>query len=186
VSAAGFTLVDTLLTATFLGIVAATAVPAVMDVSDSLRLGQGAREVERELQTARLRAVGTNRPIRVRFNCPAAGEYRMVELIGTPTTPAAADGALNRCVQGDYPYPPADQNPITVPNHDGPTRRLPVSVTFGAIKTLEFWPDGSVHADTGGGNPWPVLTTTGTAITVVKKTETKSITVNGLGKIQIQ
>jgi len=186
VSAAGFTLIDTLLTVTFFGIVAAIAVPSVIDANEGLRLGQGAREVERELQTARLRAVSTNRPIRVRFNCPAAGQYRMVELLGTPTVPAAADAALNRCAQGDYPYPPADQNPITVPNHDGPTRRLPVSVTFGAIKTLEFWPDGSVHADTGGGNPWPVLTTTGTAITVVKKTQTKSITVNGLGKIQLQ
>ena len=184
--AAGFTLVDTLMTVTIFGIVAAIAVPALRDVNDSIRLSQGAREVERELQTARLRAVSTNRPIRVRFNCPTAGEYRMVELMGTPSAPAAADAALDRCSQQKYPYPPADQNPITVPNQDGPARRLPVTVTFGAVKTLEFWPDGSVHADAGGGSPWPVLTSTGTAITVVKKTDTKSITVNGLGKIQIQ
>lgn len=186
-SEAGFTLIDMVVTVAILITLMGMAVPIFRDMSDAMRLGQGAREVERELQTARLKAVTSNRTMRVRFNCPSAGEYRMVELLGTSSVPMAADSAANRCQQTSYPYPPADFNPMTVPNHDGPPRRLHTSLTFGATKTLEFWPDGSVHADAGAGtNPWPVVASTGTAITVVKGASTKSVTVNGLGKIQVQ
>lgn len=186
-SEAGFTLIDMVVTVAILAIVLGMAVPTFRDMSDSMRVGQGAREVERELQTARLKAVTSNRAIRLRFNCPTVGEYRMVELIGTPAAPAAADTPAGRCSEVDYPYPEADFNPITVPNHDGPLRRLPRTVTFGATQTLEFWPDGSVHASSGTGTtPWLPLGSTGTAITVVKGVLTKSVTVNGLGKIQVQ
>lgn len=185
-SDAGFTLIDVLVILAILSTVMAMAVPTLRDMTDAMRLAQGAREVERELQTARLKAVTSNRAMRVRFNCPSAGEYRMVELLGTPSTPLAADTAADRCSQATYPYP-ADFNPITLPNHDGPVQRLPRTLTFGANQTLEFWPDGSVHASSGTGTtPWLPLASTGTAITVVKGALTKSVTVNGLGKIQIQ
>jgi hypothetical protein len=181
----GISLVDMLLAVAVLGILSAMAVALAQNVTEGMRLGQGAREVERELQTARLKAVTSNRPIRVRFNCPVGGQYRMVELIGTPSVAAAADSSADRCKQTSYPYPP-DVDPVTLPNHDGPVRSLHPKLTFGAAKTLEFWPDGSVHEDNGTPDKWPVLTGTGTAITIVKGATTKSITVNGLGKIQIQ
>lgn len=185
-SEAGFSLTEMLAVVAVLVIVSASAVPMMRDMSENLRLGQAAREVERELQTARLKAVSSNRPIRLRFNCPVAGQYRMVELLGTPSSPALEDDAANRCQQNLYPSPAPDNNPITVPNHDGPVRRLPKDVAFGAIETLEFWPDGSVHADAGAGNPWPVVPSPGTAISVTKGVSVKQITVNGLGKIQLQ
>ena len=174
-------------------ILAGITVPAMKDVTDGMRLGQAAREVERELQTARLKAVTSNRAIRVRFNCPTARKYRMVELIGTPTSNAAADQPMNRCQETVYPSVAPDNNPLTVPNHDGPTRELHSSVSFGATRTLEFWPDGSVHAndppsDTppSGGSAWPVLPSGGVSITLTKGSTIKTITVNGLGKIQLQ
>lgn len=185
-SDAGFSLTEMLAVVAVLVIVSATAVPMMRDATESMRLGQAAREVERELQTARLKAVSSNRAIRVRFNCPVAGQYRMVELIGTPSNPALEDIAANRCQTNVYPSPAADNNPITVPNHDGPVRRLPKDVAFGAIETLEFWPDGSVHSDEGIGDPWPVVPSPGTAISVTKGVSVKQITVNGLGKIQLQ
>jgi type II secretory pathway pseudopilin PulG len=185
-SDAGFSLTEVLAVSTVLIIMAATAVPMMRDASENLKLGQAAREVERELQTARLKAVSSNRPMRVRFNCPVVGQYRMVELLGTPSIPALEDSAANRCQMNVYPSPAPDNNPITVPNHDGPLRRLPKDVSFGAIKTLEFWPDGSVHADAGGSLPWPPLAPPGTAISVTKGVSVKQITVNGLGKIQLQ
>jgi hypothetical protein len=152
-----------------------------------MKLGQALREVERELQSARLKAVTSNRPIRVRFDCPAAGQYRLVELLGTPQVPSANDGVgvLSRCQQTAFPFPAADRNPVTRPNHDGPIRRLPQSVTFGAAPTLEFWPDGSVHVDSGTTNPWPVVAGTGTAVTLVKDGVLRTITVNGVGKITL-
>lgn len=183
---AGNTLVEMMGVMMVFGILGAMVVPMMKDATDGMRLGQAAREVERELQTARMKAVTSNRAIRVRFNCPAAKQYRMVELLGTPSAPAAADSAVNRCQQSVYPASAPDNNPLTVPNHDGPMRELHASVSFGATKTLEFWPDGSVHADTGIGNPWPVVPPAGTAITLTKGATVKTITVNGLGKIQLQ
>jgi prepilin-type N-terminal cleavage/methylation domain-containing protein len=191
VSEAGFTLIELLGVVTVFAIVAGMAVPALKDMVDGMRLGQAAREVERELQTARLKAVTSSRPIRVRFNCPTSGKYRMVELIGTPTANKAEDTPLSRCQETAYPAGPTDNNPLTVPNHDGPTRELHPSVAFGAAQTLEFWPDGSVHSDPTGnpptaGSSWPVLPGGGTAITLTKSGTIKTITVNGLGKIQLQ
>ena len=180
----GFSLVDLLITVAVLAVVAAGAVPVFSNMTEGLKLSQGLREVERELQTARLKAVTANRPIRVRLNCPVNGEYRMVELLGTPSVPAGAGVSLDRCKESSYSMG-GDGNPLTRPNHDGPQKRLPASVTFGATPTLEFWPDGSVHKDNGSGTPWPVVPTAGTAVTLVKGTLVKTITVNGLGKITL-
>ena len=66
-------------------------------------------EVERELQQARMLAVQTNQPMRMQFNCPSPGQYRVVELIGTSSVPAAGDGAADRCALTSYPFP-ADQD----------------------------------------------------------------------------
>ncbi|MBI4264802.1 MAG: hypothetical protein HY657_10530, partial [Acidobacteria bacterium] len=135
-----------MMTLVVFAIMAGAAVPQFMDMTGGLRLRQGLREVERELQTARLKAVTANRPIRVRFNCPTTGQYRMVELIGTPSAPNVEDDDddLGRCQTSGYPYPAADMNRLTLPNHDGPVRQLHSSLAFSetASKALEFWPDG--------------------------------------------
>lgn len=166
---------------------AAVAVPELRDSVDGMRLGMATRDVERELERARLTAVSSNRPMRVRFDCPAAGELRVVELIGSPQTPDPADSAANRCDESLYPYRAngGDANRLTRPNNDGPVRILQPDTTFAASQTLEFWPDGSVHADTSGTNPWPPLGNTGATITLSRKGQTRNITVNALGKIQM-
>jgi prepilin-type N-terminal cleavage/methylation domain-containing protein len=181
----GFSLVDMLVTMAVIGVIAGIAAPSVLDVTSRMKLGQGQREVERELQAARLKAVTSNRPMRVRFNCPAAGQYRMVELVGTPTTPDTVDSASDRCSGTKYPFPPTDNNPVSRPNLDGPVRQLPAGVSFGGTTNLEFWPDGSVHYQAASENPWSVLPTTGKSVTVTKGSETRTITVNGLGKITL-
>jgi type II secretory pathway pseudopilin PulG len=184
--AGGFTLIDTMITLAIFSILAGVAVPQLRDVTGTLALGASLRDVERELQTARLKAVTSNRPMRVRFNCPEAGSFRMVELVGSPAQPDTADSANDRCSETKYPSPPADNNSLTRPNHDGPVRRLGKSISFGSTATLEFWPDGSVHKADGATNPWPVVPSTGTAITITKGTLVRTVTVNGIGKIQLQ
>jgi len=181
----GFSLVDVLVTTLLVGIIAGIAVPLMKDFTDRIKLGQAAREVERELQAARLKAVSANQPIRLRFDCPAAGQYRMVELVGTPSVPAAADSATNRCEPLTYPYPAADKNPLTRPNHDGPLRRMDSSVSFQQSATIEFWPDGTAHADTGT-NPWTMIAGAGYNIILTRQGMTKNILVNGVGKVQVQ
>ena len=167
------------------GIVSVIGLPLLGQISGTIELGQAARQVERELQSARMTAVSANQPMRVMFNCPATSQYRMVELIGTPGVPAAADGVVGRCASDTYPFPAPDNNPITRPNNDGALKLLPSLVTFTTATTIEFWPDGTAHTNTGGSNPWPPIASPGTYIILTRGTKTKSILVNGIGKIQL-
>lgn len=183
----GFTLIDTLAVTSVLGIIMAITVPNVIASLDAVRLGQATRSVERELQKAKMLAVGKGRAFRVRFNCPVAGQYRITELIGTVSVPVAADSATNRCDQNVFPFPAADNNPITLPNHDGPIQILDPSVAFSVSQTIEFWPDGTAHHAAGGAvTPWPMIPVAGLQIQLVRKGITSTISVNGLGKIQLQ
>ena len=167
------------------GIVSVIGMPLLGQISGAIALGEAARQVERELQSARMTAVSANHPVRVMFDCPVVGQYRMVELIGTPAVPAAADGVVGRCSDSTYPFPAPDNNPITRPNNDGPLRRLGALVTFTTATTIEFWPDGSAHTNTGGINPWPPIASTGTNIILTRSGKTRSILVNGIGKVQL-
>jgi prepilin-type N-terminal cleavage/methylation domain-containing protein len=182
----GFTMVDIVAALALIGILSAIAIPSVTSAIDASRLGQATREVERELQTAKSRAVGKGRPIRVRFNCPSAGMYRLTELIGTVSAPDAADTASNRCDEGAYPFPAGDGDPMTLPNIDGPLRRLSGEVSFSAVQTIEFWPDGTAHYDDTGGAPWEMIPVGAINITLTRKSVTSTIKVNGLGRIQVQ
>ena len=170
-----------LVTIALIGILAGVALPVLANVGERMKLGQGQREVERAMQSARLKAVTANRRMRVRFNCPAAQQYRVVEVIG-----AAADDAGDRCSEASYPAVPPDRNPLTRPNHDGPIQRLPKDVSFGAAAALEFAPDGTVRYLNGGAYV-AVPDPTGTAITLTKTNtvDVAKITVNRLGKIEL-
>ncbi len=183
--ARGFTLVDLVLVLGLFAVLSAFGIPLLNGATARLRLNQAARDVERELQGAKQRAVSSNRPIRVRFNCPSAGVFRAVELIGSPSAPAPADSDAARCNDTTYPYPAADRDPVTRPNLDGQVRRLPSGITFGATRSIEFWPDGTAHAApaSGGANPWPLITTDGVTLTLSQQSRTASIQVNGLGRI---
>jgi type II secretory pathway pseudopilin PulG len=181
----GFTLIELLMMAALIVIVSGMAVPLMQNVADGIKLGQAARQVERELQTARLKAVSANQPMRVRFDCPVAKQYRMVELVGTPSVPAAADDPASRCSQSTFPFPAPDTNILTRPNHDGPLRQVDASVTFQQATTIEFWPDGTAHAAVGGANPWPAIVSPGTNIVLARNGKTKTIVVNSVGKIQL-
>ena len=181
----GFSLVELLMVTALVSIVSVIGMPLLGQISGTIELGEAARQVERELQSARMAAVSANHPVRVMFNCPATGEYRIVELIGTPAVPAAADGVVGRCSDITYPFPAPDNNPITRPNTDGPLRRLAAQVSFTTVTTIEFWPDGTAHTNTGGTNPWPPIAAAGTNIVLTRGGKTRSILVNGIGKIQL-
>jgi type IV fimbrial biogenesis protein FimT len=72
-NARGFTLIELMMTVALAATLLAIGVPVMLDVTESSKLTGAAREVERELQSARLRAVANNRSLRVRLNCPATG-----------------------------------------------------------------------------------------------------------------
>lgn len=174
----GFTLTELMLVVAVAGTIMATAVPVMQDLTKGIKLSEASRLVERELQSARLKAVSSNRSLRVRTNCPAAGFIRTVEVIGT-----AADTASDRCLQSAYPFPPADTEMTTLPNLDGPVRFLPNGATV-ASAVIEFRADGTAF-NVVAGVP-QTIGTTPVGLTVTRDGNSKSVTINGIGKVQLQ
>jgi hypothetical protein len=143
-----------------------------------MRLSSALREVERELQTARLKSVATNRPMRVRFNCPASGQFRMVEITGDSTT----DLDANRCDAVRFPYPgPKDSNPAT-PEVDGPVRTLRQTITLSGTD-IQFTSRGTAEQVVSGTAQEIAVPI---AITVTQGSKSLQVFVNGLGKINVQ
>ncbi|OFW03999.1 MAG: hypothetical protein A3H96_16290 [Acidobacteria bacterium RIFCSPLOWO2_02_FULL_67_36] len=173
----GFTLIELMLTVAVAATIMAMAVPVMTDITASIKLNEATRTVERELQNARLKAVSTNRAMRVRTNCPSTGYLRTVEVIGT-----SADNASDRCLQSAYPYPPTDVDAISRPNFDGPVRSLPNEATV-TSSVLEFRPDGTVRTVVSGVAATIVTPVT---LTITRRSNSRTVTINGVGKIQVQ
>jgi hypothetical protein len=110
------------------------------------------------------------------MNCPTAGYFRTVEVLGT-----AADSASNRCLVSAYPFP-ADDDVTTRPNYDGPPRVLPLGATVTAA-TIEFRADGTAYEVV---NNVAQTIATEVTVTVTRNSKTKVLKVNGSGKIQLQ
>jgi prepilin-type N-terminal cleavage/methylation domain-containing protein len=173
----GFSLIELLMVIAVSATLAAVSVPILMDVSEGTKLNAATREIERELQSARLKAVSVNRTLRVRLNCPAAGYVRTVEYLGN-----AVDTSSNRCLMSAFPYPAADTELSTRPNYDGPLRILPngATVTSGII---EFRPDGTAYDVVSNA---PVAIGAPLSLTVTRNGKSRTVTVNGAGKITLQ
>jgi prepilin-type N-terminal cleavage/methylation domain-containing protein len=173
----GFTLPELVLTIALAVTVLGISAPVMRDVTDTSRLNAAARELERELQDARLKAVSSNRILRLRINCPATGYYRTVEFLGS----AAQDSAANRCSQTVYPYPAPDHDLMTRPNHDGPLRVITPGTTVDTL-VLQFHPDGTAQTVSAG---VAQRITNPVTVTVRRGRRTRAVTINGAGKIQL-
>jgi prepilin-type N-terminal cleavage/methylation domain-containing protein len=173
----GFSLTELLFVMAMLGTLVAMAVPVMKDVTASIKLNQAARMVEREMQDARLKAVSSNRVIRVRLNCPGTGYIRSVEVLGSPD-----DTAADRCSATRFPFPAPDEDIITRPNFDGPVRYLPdgASVTTAVI---QFSPDGTAMSVING---TPTTLVSPLTVTVTRQSSSRNMTVNNAGKVQLQ
>ena len=176
--AAGFTLIEIMMVVALMSIVFGIAVPAASNAVEGMRLGIALRDVERELQAARLNAVSVNRPMRVRLNCPAAGQLRVVEVTGV----LATDTNGSRCNETVFPFPgPKDADPAT-PAADRPVKYLHVSIGLSG-PDLQFSPNGTTQWIDGGAlQPITIPAT----VTVSKGADASTVTVNGLGKVDIQ
>jgi prepilin-type N-terminal cleavage/methylation domain-containing protein len=172
----GFSLIELTLTVAVAATLMAIALPTLGAMSDATKLSNAAQQVERELQTARTRAVSKNRTVRLWTNCPQTGYYRIVERLGT-----GADTTKTRCEPSTYPWP-SNTDLASPPNYDGPVRQMINDATV-SDAWLEFRPDGSAWTVVSGS---AIAIATPVTVTVTRKSTTKTITVNELGKILLQ
>lgn len=172
---------ELLLVVSVFSVMVAVAVPATLNVSEAVRLNGATREFERELQTTRLKAVQTNRAIRVRFNCPAAGQYRRVEVMRT-----AVDTVPNRCDEASFPSPSERDSDPGTPAHDGPIRYMPNGLMLLAgLEAIEFRADGRAF-QVGTGGAVDTIDASGVELTLYKGSHSAAVNVNGLGRIEIR
>jgi prepilin-type N-terminal cleavage/methylation domain-containing protein len=173
---AGFTLVEILTVMGVTAVLVAMAAPAITGALRGYALNTSVEMVGAVIRGARHSAVSTNRTVRVRFNCPAANQVRVVEVLGTAT-----DAAPDRCSSAAYPYP--DPDPATAPNVDGAVVFLPAGSQFGAVQDLEIDRTGRVTRLTGC--PTCVSAAAPATVTVGTPYETRTIIVTANGQIRV-
>ena len=88
-----FSLVEVMLVVLTISVMAVSALLGTTTAFRRYQLESATRTVAAQVRSARLRAVTANETMRVRFNCPAPGQLRIVQLVGTP----AIDNAADRC-----------------------------------------------------------------------------------------
>ena len=167
----GFTLIDIMFVVLLMGVLMAVTLPGATTASRRYNLIAATREVAAQVRVARLKAVTSNRTMRVRFNCPAPGLYRVVEVVNN----AAIDNAADRCSSTTYPYP--DPNPAALPDLDEPVMVLRGGITFGGVQDLDIAPTGRVTALTGA-----LPATIGVTDSYG---ETQNVIVSATGRIQV-
>ena len=101
---AGFSLIELLIVVGLVAVVAGMAVPTIAAGMRRYSLISASQGVASTIRSARFQAVAKNRTLRVRFNCPEAGQYRVVEFTASPIIDATA----NRCDPNVYPFPDPD------------------------------------------------------------------------------
>ena len=174
----GLALTDLLITVAVIATVAAMAAPVMQDMTKEIKATEAARLIERELQDARLKSVSSNRILRVRMNCPDVRLIRRVEFLNS-----TADTATNRCNPQVYPFPAADDDILTRPNYDGPVRAMPDEDALVGNHIIEFHPDGTARNVVS--NVAQEITSP-ISIIVTRLGISRTITINGAGKVLLQ
>jgi Tfp pilus assembly protein FimT len=141
----GFSLVETLLVVLIISGTAVSAMPGASTAFRRYQLDSARSQIAAQVRSARLRAVTANQTMRVRFNCPAPGQMRVVQLVGNPTV----DDGEDRCSAAVYPYP--DRNVAVEPNHDGPVMTLPGGSVSTRTPRISIFrrPGGSLRGPAG-------------------------------------
>jgi len=152
----GYTLFELLVTMGLIGIVAAVGLPVMSEAIIRNRVWTGSESIGTQVRQARLLAITHNTRFRVRFNCPAADQVRILVVTGDSTIDDAAD----RCSQQQ--------------TYDSGIVPMPSGVTFGAVPTLEVNGRG-VYSAISGSVPLTIGVSYGAS--------TRSLTVNSTGQI---
>jgi prepilin-type N-terminal cleavage/methylation domain-containing protein len=163
----GFSLTELIVTTALISVATGMGAPLLSGAAGRSRSYSAMHDIAGQIRTARLAAVSTNRAMRIMFNCPGPGQYRVIEITGL----AAIDNDANRCV---YPWP--DPDPGNLPDNDGPVMLLPQGIDFVATQDLQIDAFGQI-TPLAGGMPAQIGVTDGTFA--------RQITVSTAGRIQL-
>jgi Tfp pilus assembly protein FimT len=136
---AGFTVIEVTVVAAVAMATVGLAAPSIIEAIDAYKFNSDVQQVAATIRGARYNAVASNTTLRVRFNCPATGQMRVLEVTGN----SAIDNASDRCDTTSYPYP--DGNGSAAPNNDGPVIQIgPSTALPTTVSGLEISTAGRV------------------------------------------
>ena len=136
-----------------------------------------AQQVASVVRSARYTAVSKNRAVRVRFDCPESGQYRLIEVTGNN----AIDQDADRCSNSAYPFP--DPDPMTAPALDGPVFVTPAGTVFDSATDIQISVQGRLTTLMG----CPICVTGGSAASIVldNGSESQTISVGATGQVTV-
>ena len=157
-SSRGFTLFELLVVMALISVIAGIAIPTLAGSTARNQVWSASEVIGSQIRQARLKAISRNLSFRVRFDCPAAGQFRVLQVTGV----AATDNAIDRCAT-NQPY-------------DSGVYVLPANITTDITPTLTVNSRG-VYSSTAG-IPTTINVSYGGATTSVR-----SLTVSATGQI---
>lgn len=115
----GFSLLELLVVMAMIMTIAAMAVPAIQESSVRNTVWTATEMIGVQVRQARLKAITKNATFRIRFDCPAVGQVRVLQVVGDPIVDDAAD----RCTT--FVDPDGDGR-----SHDSGVMQMPVNATY--------------------------------------------------------
>ena len=113
-------------------VISAIAIPVMSSSTARNKVWTASEGIGSQIRQARLKAISRNMSFRVRFDCPAVGQYRVLQVTGV----AATDNAVNRCSTNQL--------------YDSGVYVMPAMVTYGSAPPVLTVNSRGVYSSTIG------------------------------------